>query len=171
MEKYAWRRKFTPRRAPPCPGIDAVCSRKRISREHRKSASDRFRCSSYRFEVLRDMARDACRVRRAGPTSEHRARIRTSRGENMNWPPNNQAILEAIHGLFDSGQWWIYKGDAVRELERAFADAHASRYGVSVCNGTVALEVVLRALGIGSGDKVVLPAYDYYSLPKSVSNV
>lgn len=89
----------------------------------------------------------------------------------MNWPPNNQAILEAIHGLFDSGQWWIYKGDAVRELERAFAEAHGSRYGVSVCNGTVALEVVLRALGIGSGDKVVLPAYDYYSLPKSVSNV
>jgi len=89
----------------------------------------------------------------------------------MSWPPNNEAILAAIRGLFDSGQWWIYKGEAVRELEQAFARAHDSRYGVSVCNGTVALEVVLRALGIGPGDKVVLPAYDYYSLPKSVSNV
>src|SRR5260370_29804179 len=98
--------------------------------------------------------------------------MRTRREMNsMNWPPNNQAILEAIHGLFDSGQWWIYKGDAVRELEHDFAQAHESRFGVSVCNGTVALEVVLRALGIGPGDKVVLPAYDYYSLPKSVSNI
>lgn len=89
---------------------------------------------------------------------------------DMNWPPTNPAILDAIHRLFESGNWWIYKGEAVKELEQRFAEAHGCRFGVWVCNATVALDVILRALGIGPGDRVILPAYDYYSLPKSVAN-
>jgi dTDP-4-amino-4,6-dideoxygalactose transaminase len=89
----------------------------------------------------------------------------------VDWPPNNPAILDAIHRLFESGNWWIYKGEAVRDFEQRFAEAHGCRFGISVCNATVALDVILRALGIGPGDRVILPAYDYYSLPKSVANV
>src|SRR5712692_8708065 len=89
----------------------------------------------------------------------------------VDWPPNNEAILQAIHESFEAGNWWIYKGEAVRDFEQRFAKAHGCRFGVSVCNGTVALDVILRGMGIGPGDRVVLPAYNYYSLPKSVSNV
>lgn len=88
----------------------------------------------------------------------------------MDGPLNSNAILEKIQELFDSGKWWIYKGKNVRQFEERFAHAHGSKYGVSTCNGTVPLEIVLRALGIGNGDKVILPAYDFYSLPKSVVN-
>jgi dTDP-4-amino-4,6-dideoxygalactose transaminase len=78
---------------------------------------------------------------------------------DADWPPNNLAILEAIQRLFAVGNWWIYKGEVVRDFEQRFAEAHGCRFGVSVCNGTVALDVVLRALGIGPGDRVILPAY------------
>jgi len=88
----------------------------------------------------------------------------------VNAPANSDLVLDAIRELFDSGTWWIYKGKTAREFEERFARSHDSSYGVSTCNGTVPLEIVLRALGIGRGDRVVLPAYDFYSLPKSVSN-
>ena len=88
----------------------------------------------------------------------------------MDAPINSDAVLDAVRELFDSGTWWIYKGKTVRQFEDRFSRAHDSRYGVTTCNGTVPLEIVLRALGIGTGDKVILPAYDFYSLPKSVSN-
>jgi len=87
----------------------------------------------------------------------------------MEWPLNNKEILEAIEKLFSSGKWWIYKGKEAFEFEKKFAAFHNSEFGVSACNGTVPLEIVLRALGIGKGDKVILPAYNYYSLPGSVS--
>ena len=89
----------------------------------------------------------------------------------MEWPVNSGEILESVQRLFASGTWWVYKGDTVREFEGRFAAAHDCEFGVSLCNGTVGLDIVLRALGIGPGDKVILPAYDYYCLPKSVSNV
>ncbi len=87
----------------------------------------------------------------------------------MEWPVNNKDILHAVEKAFHGGKWWIYKGKEVYDFEKRFADFHGSKYGISVCNGTVPLEIVLRALDIGSGDAVVLPAYNYYSLPKSVS--
>ncbi len=87
------------------------------------------------------------------------------------WPQNNKEILRAIEELFESGQWWIYKGEVVREFEQRFAQSHNAEFGISICNGTVALDIALRGLGIGPGDRVVLPAYNFYSLPKSVTNV
>ena len=88
----------------------------------------------------------------------------------MDWPVNSDDILKAIHDLFDSGNWWLYKGDVVRAFEARFAQAHDCAYGISVCNGTVGLDIALKALGIGPGDRVILPAFDFYSLPKSVLN-
>jgi 3-amino-5-hydroxybenzoate synthase len=89
----------------------------------------------------------------------------------MAWPVNRGAILRSVQQLFEGEQWWQYTGAVVRELERRFAAAHGCEFAVGVCNGTVGLDVVLRALGIGAGDRVILPAYNYYSLPKSVINV
>ena len=42
---------------------------------------------------------------------------------------------------------------------------------MSVCNGSVAIDLALKALGVGPGDEVILAAYDSYSLPKSVLNL
>ena len=89
----------------------------------------------------------------------------------MEWPVNNKEILKAIEELFSTGKWWIYKGKEVFRFEKRFAEFHNSEFGISTCNGTVPLEVLLRGLGIGKGDKVILPAYNYYSLPGSVKKI
>lgn len=86
------------------------------------------------------------------------------------WTPDSEGIEHAFKELMDSGEWWLYVGERVKELERRFAAYHDCRFGVAVCNGTAALDIILKGLGIGKGDEVILPAYDFYSLPVSVKN-
>lgn len=91
--------------------------------------------------------------------------------DDISWPPDLGAFIEAFDGSFEAGKWWTPAPGLVQDFAAAFAAAHDAAYGIPVCNGTVALDVVLRALQVGSGDKVVLPAYDFYSHARSVSNV
>src|SRR5437879_7020002 len=48
--------------------------------------------------------------------------------------------------------------DLVTAFEEAFADFSEVRHCVGTANGTDALELALRALGVGHGDEVILPA-------------
>ncbi len=76
------------------------------------------------------------------------------------WPvwgkEEEQALLEVLH----SGKWGI-GGDKVPEFEEAFARFQDARYGICVTNGTAALEIALRAAGVGPGDEVVIPPYTF----------
>ncbi len=96
---------------------------------------------------------------------------RSARLIRMKGPEDKDSILKAVQDVFDKDTWWRYTAESVRDFEKRFARARDCEYGVSICNGTVAVDVALRGLGIGPGDKVVLPAYNFYSLPKSVANV
>jgi 3-amino-5-hydroxybenzoate synthase len=95
----------------------------------------------------------------------------TKQESDHSWPPKSKEIEQAFAEIYSSGDWWRYTGERVRKLEREFPRSHQSRFGVSVCNGSVAIDIALKALGVGPGDEVILPAYDFYSLPKSVLNV
>lgn len=82
----------------------------------------------------------------------------------------SENIRNAFDKVFDEGDWWKYKSDRTRILEERFAQYHDSKFGISVCNGSVALDIILKSLEIKNGDEIILPAYDYYYLPKSVIN-
>ena len=84
------------------------------------------------------------------------------------WPvwdaTEERALLEVLH----SGQWWSVGGAKVPEFEEAFARFQQARHCVAVTNGTAALEVCLRALGIGCGDEVIVPPYTFIATASSV---
>jgi dTDP-4-amino-4,6-dideoxygalactose transaminase len=88
----------------------------------------------------------------------------------MNWPAKIDKIQAAVNERFAANDWWHYRDETVRRFEEKFAEYHGRRFGVAVCNGTVPLEIILRAFGIGKDDKVLVPAFDFYSLPKSIAN-
>jgi dTDP-4-amino-4,6-dideoxygalactose transaminase len=50
---------------------------------------------------------------------------------------------------------WFVLGPEVERFERQFAAAAGAAYAIGVGNGTDALSLILRALGIGSGDEVI----------------
>jgi perosamine synthetase len=73
-------------------------------------------------------------------------------------------VLECLETGWISGS-----GRFVDEFEREFARFCGVRNAVSVANGTVALHVVLVALGIGPGDEVIVPDFTYIASANAVT--
>lgn len=74
------------------------------------------------------------------------------------WPYFSEDEIEAALSVLRSGRVNYWTGEQGREFEREFAAYCGCARGVAVANGTVALELALRALGIGAGDEVVVPS-------------
>ena len=91
------------------------------------------------------------------------------------WPVFDDAEEKALVEVLRSGQWWRYSmGEAVDpasatdgarskvgEFQEMFARTQGSRYGIACATGTGAIEVVLKAMGIGPGDEVIVPPYTF----------
>jgi dTDP-4-amino-4,6-dideoxygalactose transaminase len=84
------------------------------------------------------------------------------------WPPASEEAAQAVADAVRSGTWSDADGPLKQSFERDFAAFHGARYGVGVSNGTVALEVALAALGIGSGDEVIVPSYTFLATATAV---
>jgi dTDP-4-amino-4,6-dideoxygalactose transaminase len=61
-------------------------------------------------------------------------------------------------------------GPEVEGFEAEFAAHLGARHCVGVANGTDALTIALRALGVGPGDEVVVPALTFYATAEAVVN-
>ncbi len=62
-------------------------------------------------------------------------------------------------------------GKEVKEFENAFAAYVGAKYCISCANGTDAIEILLQAMGIGTGDEVIVPAISWISTSEAISNV
>lgn len=70
---------------------------------------------------------------------------------------NKRAIDEAVLRVMESGSYIL--GTEVSAFENAFAEYCQSRYGVGVANGTDALILALKAVGIGNFDEVIMVSH------------
>src|ERR1041384_7998929 len=84
------------------------------------------------------------------------------------WPVWDESEERALLEVLRSGQWWSVGGTKVPEFEEAFARLHDARHAVCVTNGTAAIEIALRALGIGCGDEVIVPPYTFVATASAV---
>ena len=72
------------------------------------------------------------------------------------WPVFDEEQIEAVSNVLRSGKVNCWTGQEVHHFEEEFAQLVGCRRAVAVANGTVALELALRALGIGPGDQVIV---------------
>jgi dTDP-4-amino-4,6-dideoxygalactose transaminase len=77
------------------------------------------------------------------------------------WPVWDEREIQAVSDVVSSGQWWAPPGTQVKALECEFAEAHDAAHAVAVANGSIALEVTLRAAGIDWGDEVITSPYTF----------
>src|SRR5205823_10805412 len=63
---------------------------------------------------------------------------------------------------------WITAGPRTEAFEKAFAELTGAAEAVAVSNGTAALFLALRALGIGSGDEVLVPSMTFVATAAAV---
>ena len=72
-----------------------------------------------------------------------------------------------MNEAFDSG-WISSKGHFISRFEEEFAKFSGTRYGVSCSNGTAALHLAVKALGIAEGDEVIVPDLTFASPANAV---
>lgn len=74
-----------------------------------------------------------------------------------------QNVTEAIK----SG-WISSKGKFIEEFEESFCRFCGRKYGVATSNGTTALHLALKALGIGKDDEIIIPSLTFLAVANSV---
>jgi dTDP-4-amino-4,6-dideoxygalactose transaminase len=77
------------------------------------------------------------------------------------WPEFGQEEEDLLLQALRSGTWGSIDGTFVKQLEVEFARLQGARHGVSIVNGTMALSVALKAVGVGPGDEVIVPPYTF----------
>jgi len=80
--------------------------------------------------------------------------------------PLRDRIRERIDGVLDDGRFIL--GPEVAAFESEFAAATASAHAIGVANGTDAITIALRALGVGPGDEVVVPSFTFYASAEAI---
>ena len=85
------------------------------------------------------------------------------------WPVHDEAEESALLEVLRSGEWWY--GERVRRFEQEFAAFQGAAYGVSCTNGTTAIEMGLRALGVLPGDEVIVPPYTFVATASAVMSL
>lgn len=80
-----------------------------------------------------------------------------------------EELIEAATRVIDSG--WFVLGAEVARFESAFASYCGTSRCVGVANGLDALTLALRAMGVGPGDEVIVPANTYIATWLAVSHL
>jgi dTDP-3-amino-3,4,6-trideoxy-alpha-D-glucose transaminase len=82
--------------------------------------------------------------------------------------PYNDRLAEAIARVIPTRQFIL--GPEVEAFEREFAGYLGVKHCVGVANGTDALTISLRALGVRPGDEVVMPSFTFYATAEAAIN-
>lgn len=91
----------------------------------------------------------------------------------LDLPRQHQALAPALNEMFQRhvGRAAFIGGDAVTEFEKAFARFCQVKGCAGVANGTDALMLSLRVLGVGPGDVVIVPAHTFIATAEAVTMV
>jgi len=86
------------------------------------------------------------------------------------WPSFTPEEADAVQRVLLSGKVNYWTGTECREFEKEFAAWAGTAHAVALANGTLALDVALKALGIGPGDEVVVTPRTFLASVSCVVN-
>lgn len=79
---------------------------------------------------------------------------------------DREAFMKLASEMFDR-RWLTNNGPLVQEFEREVANYHSVKHCIAMCNGTVALEIAIRALGLEG--EVIVPSYTFIATAYALS--
>jgi dTDP-3-amino-3,4,6-trideoxy-alpha-D-glucose transaminase len=80
--------------------------------------------------------------------------------------PLRDELVAKLAEVLDSGRYIL--GPEVSAFEDEFAAHLGARHAIGVANGTDALTLALRALGVGPGDEVIVPSFTFYASAEAI---
>ncbi len=102
------------------------------------------------------------------PSIEAPARLPNVDEAYSPWPYFEDDEIEAAVAVLRSGKVNYWTGTEGKRFEEEFGEFIGCRYAIAVANGTVALELALRALGIGPGDEVITTSRTFIASASSI---
>ena len=87
------------------------------------------------------------------------------------WPSFSNQEAIAVSNVIKSNLVNYWTGDNCKEFEKEFSIWTGSKFSISLSNGTVALDLALIALGIKSGDEVIVTPRSFIASAASVVNI
>lgn len=86
------------------------------------------------------------------------------------WPSFTEEEANAAKDVILSNKVNYWTGQEARHFETEFAEWAGTRYAVALANGTVALDLALKALGVGPGDEVIVTSRTFLASVSSIVN-
>lgn len=86
------------------------------------------------------------------------------------WPSFSEEEVQAVSAVLRSNKVNYWTGNECREFEKEFAAWCGTRYAVALANGTLALDLALKALNIGPGDEVIVTPRTFMASVSCVVN-
>jgi dTDP-3-amino-3,4,6-trideoxy-alpha-D-glucose transaminase len=80
--------------------------------------------------------------------------------------PLRGELRAAVNRVLDSERYIL--GPEVSAFEQEFAAYCGAEHAVGVANGTEAITIALRAMGVGPGDEVVVPSFTFYASAEAI---
>jgi dTDP-4-amino-4,6-dideoxygalactose transaminase len=84
------------------------------------------------------------------------------------WPFFNEDTIAAVSAVLRSGQVNYWTGELGRRFEAEFAAYFGSRHAIALANGSVALELALRGIGLQPGDEVITTCRSFMATASSI---
>lgn len=84
------------------------------------------------------------------------------------WPSFTQEEADAVSRVLLSNKVNYWTGNECREFEKEFADWAGCNHAIALANGTLALDVALKALDVGAGDEVVTTPRTFLATASSI---
>ncbi|WP_324261816.1 DegT/DnrJ/EryC1/StrS aminotransferase family protein [Altererythrobacter sp. H2] len=86
------------------------------------------------------------------------------------WPSYSQDEADRVAAILLSGRVNQWTGEEVRAFEREFAQFAGTAHAIALANGTLALDLALKGLGIGPGDEVIVTPRTFIASVSCVVN-
>jgi dTDP-4-amino-4,6-dideoxygalactose transaminase len=86
------------------------------------------------------------------------------------WPSFTEEEADAVRDVILSNRVNYWTGEECRRFEQEFAAWAGSQYAVAVGNGTLALDVALKALDVGPGDEVIVTSRTFLASVSCIVN-
>ena len=87
------------------------------------------------------------------------------------WPSFNKQEIDAVSGVLSSNQVNYWTGGQCRDFELEFAQFCNTKHAISLANGTLALDLALRALDIKPGDEVIVTSRTFIASVSAIVNI
>ena len=89
----------------------------------------------------------------------------------LSYPNFNKSTLKRVQQVLNSGRVNYWTGNECKDFEKEFSNYHKIKYSIAVSNGSVALEIALKALGLKNNDEVIVTPRSFIASASCVLNL